>query len=226
MRHFLLAIGLVLAGGGAAAQSSYIENARDFAREQLARELPQMKTEIQMGSLDARLKLAACGNVEAYLPAGVRLWGKSRVGLRCADGMAKWNVMVLLTVKALGPAWVMRSSVPAGAVLKDGDLVEAEVDWAEDSAAVVQNRADWLGQTATRNLQSGQTLRAGMSKAPQVFQAGAAVKVVAEGPGFVISSEAQALSAGTVGQMARVKMDNGRVTSGTVLDGRTVKIEM
>ena len=60
----------------------------------------------------------------------------------------------------------------------------------------------------------------------QAGQAGAAVRVVAQGAGFVVSSEAQALSAGVVGQVARVRMESGRVTSGVVLDTRTVKIDI
>ena len=198
-------------------------------QQSLASDAPEggaLRAEFQMGALDARLKLAACGNVEAYLPVGARLWGKSRVGLRCVDGMSRWNVTVPVTVKATGPAWVVRTSVPSGSVLKAGDLIEADVDWAEETQAVVKTQAEWLGQIATRSLSTGQTLRAGMSKAAQVFQAGAAVRVIAQGPGFVISSEAQALSGGVIGQTARVKMDNGRVTSGTVLDVRTVKIEL
>ena len=34
-----------------------------------------------MGSLDPRLKLAPCNQVEPHLPAGTRLWGRSRIGL-------------------------------------------------------------------------------------------------------------------------------------------------
>ena len=222
-----------LAGAPAHAQTapgpSYIDVAASFVQDSLAREPAEggaLKTEFQMGALDARLRLAPCGNVEAYLPLGSRLWGKSRVGLRCVDGMSRWNVMVPVTVKATGPAWVVRQPVASGAVLKTGDLVEADVDWAEESQAVVKNQSDWLGQTATRHLQTGQTLRVGMSRPAQVFAAGTTVRVVAQGPGFVISSEAQALSGGVIGQTARVKMDNGRVTSGTVLDVRTVKIEL
>jgi flagella basal body P-ring formation protein FlgA len=75
-------------------------------------------------------------------------------------------------------------------------------------------------------LTTGQTLRQGMVKPAQVFQAGASVRVVAQGPGFQVSSDAQALSAGVVGQVARVRMDNGRVSSGIVLDMRTVKIDL
>ncbi|NVO06329.1 MAG: flagella basal body P-ring formation protein FlgA, partial [Rhodoferax sp.] len=69
-------------------------------------------------------------------------------------------------------------------------------------------------------------LRQGTVRATQVFQAGSQVRVVAEGVGFQVSADAQALSAGVVGQPARVRMDNGRVASGTVLDARTVKIEL
>ena len=97
---------------------------------------------------------------------------------------------------------------------------------AEEQGAILTDRAAWLGQTASRALTTGQALRQGMLRPAQVFQAGATVKIVAQGPGFQISSEAQALSAGVVGQQARVKMDNGRVTSGTVLDVRTVKIDL
>ena len=39
-------------------------------------------------------------------------------------------------------------------------------------------------------------------------------------------TDAQALSAGVVGQVARVKMENGRVSSGLVLDTKTVKIDL
>jgi flagella basal body P-ring formation protein FlgA len=179
-----------------------------------------------VGALDSRLRLAPCGNVEAYLPPGARLWGHSRVGLRCVDGMAKWNVSIPLTVKAFGQAWVVRGQVLAGNPLAQSDVVSVEVDWAEETSPVLLDPALWLGQTAARNLSTGQVLRAGLVRPTQVFQAGTQVRVVAEGTGFAISSDAQALSVGVVGQMARVRMDNGRIASGMVLDARTVKIDL
>lgn len=185
-----------------------------------------LRMELSVGSIDGRLKLAPCGNVEAYLPPGSRLWGKTRVGLRCTDGMTRWNISVPATVKAFGNAWVVRGHVPVGTVLTDADMVETEVDWAEEASPVIQDRAIWQGQVATRLLSTGQTLRQGMVKPAQVFQAGAQVRVVAQGPGFQISSDAQALAAGVVGQSTRVRMENGRVASGMVLDTRTVKIDL
>jgi len=185
-----------------------------------------LKIEVSVGAIDARLRLAPCGNVEAFLPPGARLWGRSRVGLRCIDGVSRWNVSLPLTVRAVGPAWVVRGQVMAGAALVASDVVEAEVDWAEESNPVLQDSAGWLGQIATRSLSTGQVLRQGMVRAAQVFQAGTQVRVVAEGAGFQVTADAQALSPGVVGQLARVRMENGRIATGTVLDARTVKIEL
>jgi flagella basal body P-ring formation protein FlgA len=140
--------------------------------------------------------------------------------------MAKWNVTVPVTVKAFGNAWVVRGQVMAGSPLTSADAVQVEVDWAEESSPVLAEASSWIGQTATRGLSTGQVLRAGLVRPTQVFQAGTQVRVVAEGPGFQVSSDAQALSAGVVGQTTRVRLDNGRVASGTVLDARTVKIEL
>ena len=185
-----------------------------------------LRMEVAVGSLDSRLKLAPCSQVEPFVPVGTRLWGKARLGLRCLDGGVKWNVFLPVTVKAYGLAWVIKGNVQAGAVLTEADVMEAEVDWAEDSNPVVSNPAQWLGQVTTRALTTGQALRQGMIKPAQAFQAGAQVRVVAQGTGFQISSDAQAISAGIVGQLARVRMENGRVMSGVVLDSRTVKLEM
>jgi flagella basal body P-ring formation protein FlgA len=185
-----------------------------------------MRLEVKVGNLDSRLKLAPCGNVEPYLPPGSRLWGRTRIGLRCIDGVSRWNVSLPVTVNAFGNAWVIKGAVAAGATLAEDDVVEAEVNWAEEASPVLRDRALWAGQIATRALTTGQTLRQGMVKPAQVFQAGAQVRVVAQGAGFQISSDAQALSAGVVGQAARVRMENGRVSSGVVLDTRTVKIDL
>ena len=227
-------LGVALIGGGARAQGvvgpDFQAVAQDWLREATATAqpvgAPALRLEVKIGSLDSRLKLAPCGNVEPYLPPGSRLWGRTRVGLRCMDGVSRWNVSLPVTVNAFGNAWVIKGAVAAGATLTEEDVVETEVNWAEEASPVLRDRALWVGQIATRALTTGQTLRQGMVKPAQVFQAGAQVRVVAQGAGFQISSDAQALSAGVVGQVARVRMENGRVSSGLVLDTKTVKIDL
>lgn len=211
------------------APEEYRTLALQWARDAARAAVPagtSLRLEVSVGAMDSRLRLAACGNVEPYMPVGYRAWGQSRVGLRCVDGMSRWNVTMPLSVKAFGPAWVVKGQIPANGTLTQNDVVQAEVDWAQESQPVLADASQWLGQSATRVLGTGQALRQGMVRAAQVFQAGSPVRVVAQGKGFQISGEAQALSAGVVGQVARVKLDNGRIASGVVLDARTVKIEI
>lgn len=182
-----------------------------------------LRMEVSVGTLDSRLRLAPCARVEPYLPAGARLWGRTRLGLRCVDGPTRWNVFLPITVKAFGPAWVLAGNVGTGAVLSEQDVIEAEVDWAAEPAAIVANPKDWVGQTATRPLSAGQALRQNMVRAPDLFKAGSAVRVVVQGPGYAVTSSGQAMSAGAQGQNVRVRMANGRIIGGTVLEDGTIE---
>jgi flagellar basal body P-ring formation protein FlgA len=202
---------------------SWIESAVASARPEGAAALRMV---VQVGTLDSRLTLAPCAQVEPYLPMGSRLWGRTRIGLRCLDGASRWNVFLPVQVQAYGQTWVMRSDVAAGKTLSLDDAVLAEVDWAQENQSVLADPQMWVGQTATRTLRTGMVLRQGMVKPSQVFQAGSMVRIVAQGPGFSVTSGGQALSAGVVGEMARVRVDNGRVVSGLVLDMRTVQVNL
>ena len=186
----------------------------------------KLRMDLTLGALDPRLKLAPCGNMEPYLPVGAKLWGKTRIAVRCVDGLTRWNVSLPATINAWGLAWVVRNPVAAGAALVQSDVVQAEVNWAEEPSAVLADASQWMGLVAARPLTTGQALRTHMLRPAQVFQVGSQVRVVAQGVGFQVASDGQALTAGIVGQLARVRMDNGRVTTGMVLDLKTVKIDL
>lgn len=181
-----------------------------------------LRMEVVVGALDARLRLAPCARIEPYLPAGSRLWGRSRLGLRCSDGPVRWNVFLPLTVKAWGPAWVLAGNVAAGAVLTELDAQQTEVDWAADPAAIVADPSLWVGQVAARTLRAGQALRQSMLRTPYVFEAGAQVRVLVQGSGYAVTAAGQAMAAGAAGQTVRVRMANGKIVAGMVDDQGTV----
>ena len=182
-----------------------------------------LRMEVSVGQLDPRLRLAPCARVEPHLPAGARLWGRTRLGLRCVDGAVRWNVYLPITVKAYGPAWVLAGNVATGTVLTQHDAMESEVDWAAERAAIVANPEAWVGQIAARPLLAGQALRQGMVRAPDLFKSGAQVRVVAQGQGYAVTAVGRALSAGSEGQNIRVRMANGRLVSGIVLSDGTIE---
>src|SRR5688572_30171507 len=75
------------------------------------------RVEVEVGRLDARLRLAPCQRIEPYLPANSRLWGRTRIGLRCAQGASPWNVFLPITVKVFGRALVAAAPLPVGTTL-------------------------------------------------------------------------------------------------------------
>jgi len=184
------------------------------------------RVEVLVGQLDPRLRLAPCQRIEPYLPEGTRPWGKSRIGLRCTQGSVKWNVYLPIAVKVYGRALVAANAVSAGSVITAADVAQAEVDLAEDSSAPLVDAESVVGRTAARSLKAGQSLRAGYLKPRQYFAAGELVTVLAQGHGFSVASEGQALTNGIEGQLARVRTESGRVLTGQPTGERRLELGM
>lgn len=229
----LLIGGLLMLGAwaNAAPQAGLEQLARDWLQPAVDQALAQdgalpLRAEVVMGNLDSRLRLAPCQAIEPYLPPGTKLWGRSRIGLRCTDGVARWNVYVPVTIKAFGPAWVLKAPVAAGETLTQDQAELTEVDWASHPSPVLATPERWVGQTTAYALSPGQTLRENMVRAQTAFEAGSPVKVVSGGNGFAVSVTGQAISEGRVGETARVRLPSGKVVNGVVRPDQTVELAM
>lgn len=184
------------------------------------------RVEIEAGRLDPRLRLAPCERIEPYLPPGARAWGRSRIGLRCAQGPTLWNVSLPVTVKVFAPAWVLTAPLPAGSTLQAIHLQQAEVDWAAAATPPVAEAALIVGRQLARPLPPGAPVRTADLRRRQWFAAGDTVRLVAQGRGFSVSGEAQALGPGLEGQVVRVRTDSGRVLSGLAVGHNRVEVQL
>lgn len=188
--------------------------------------VPGARVEVELGRIDPRLNLAPCTRIEPYLPTGVRLLGRSRIGLRCIEGAVRWNVYMPVTVRLFAPAWVARQALPEGTVLQAAHLMQAEVDLAASADPAFTNAASAIGRALARPLPAGQALRRSDLRARQFFQAGDLVRVVAVGAGYAISVDALAVSPGVEGQPARVRTDSGRILNGMPTAQRRVEVTL
>ena len=229
MKAFAVLALLILLATPAAADEPFEPQVRQLALEgtrSLDAAAHGLKVEVLVGALDPRLKLAPCQRIEPYLPAGTRWWGKTRVGLRCTQGVTPWNVFMPVTVKVHGRALVAAAPLPAGTVLSANDLRLAEVDLAEDGSAALDDPSLALGRTLQRALASGQSLRQSHLKARQWFAVGDTVQVRAGGDGFSVSGEGQALTRGVEGEPARVRTEAGRVLTGMPVAERRMELPL
>ncbi len=227
----LLPLACLLAAAPASAQTALdaalIERVRVLAETAARAAAPAgTRVAVEIGALDARLRLAPCQQVQPYLPPGVAVWGRSRIGLRCTDGSARWNVTLPVRVAVFGRAVVASGPLPAGVNLSQEHLALAEIDIAAEPGAVFTDPALLIGRTLARPVGAAEALRAPALKSRQWFAAGETVQVLAVGPGFSVASEAQALSAGIEGQDVRVRFESGRVASGRAVAERRVELAL
>lgn len=200
------------------------QQVRELARAASRTAVPGTRVEIELGELDARLRLAPCQQVEPYLPPGVRLWGKARIGLRCLQGPTRWNVYLPVTVQVFAPALVATRALAAGSVIEAADLAVSETDVAADPSPALREPAIAAGRTLARPLAAGESLRQRDLRVRQWFAAGETVKVRARGQGYSVVGEALAMSPGIEGQSVRLRTDSGRVLSGQAVAEREVEI--
>lgn len=208
------AVAVAYAPAAAAPQPSIEEVVRRFVESAVA---DTGRVQIQVGRIDPRLHLAPCGRVEPFLPAGSRLWGRGAVGVRCVEG-ANWTATMPVNVMVFGNALVAANNLTAQTPLSAGDFRLEEVELTRESGQPVQDAAQLVGRSLMRPMTVGQVLKTDYLRVQQTVSAGDQVKIQVIGDGFVVSADGIAMMAGGNGQMLRVRLDNGRILSGTVRD--------
>ncbi len=187
---------------------------------------PGARVQVLPGLLDPRLKLAPCARIEPYLPIGVPIWGRTRVGLRCAEGRSRWNVLLPLTVQVWAPAWVASGALPAGTRLTPQQLVLTEQDWAAGAQPPQADVQALAGRMLARAVAPGQALREADLQARQWFALGETVRVFTVGGGFSVTAEGRALGAGMEGRAVRVLIGENRVVVGRAVAEHRVEVSL
>ncbi|MDH6591140.1 flagella basal body P-ring formation protein FlgA [Variovorax sp. TBS-050B] len=158
--------------------------------------------------------LPPCDAVEPFLPRGAAPWGRVSVGLRCHSEDRPWTRFVLAHVAVTGSYVVATRNIDAGQAFGAGDFAVRSGDLTALPRSVLTDAAELQGVVAANRITAGVPLRRELVRGVTVIQQGQTVKVVAEGPGFAVSTEARALTSAAVGATARAKTLDGRVVSG------------
>lgn len=225
-RHFLSTVALLISALPPAVQAQQDPAPVRLEVEQLLRTatagLPG-QVSVNVGAVDGRNQLPPCTRLEAFLPAGVRAWGRINVGVRCREP-APWTIYVPAQVAVLGDYLVIAQPLRAGQIVGPADVRRESGDLTEQPASVLTDPVQAQGHAARYALAPGQPLRAEMLRLPPAVQQGQKVKVVSAGAGFQVSNEGIALNTVGEGQVAQVRLAGGQVVSGIARPGGVVEI--
>lgn len=217
----LLIFGLIPCAWGQSGTEQVRKQLEQYAAQQLAGQPGTVK--IQVGAIDPQLNLEPCQRIEAFLPTGGRLWGKTMLGARCSAG-ANWVIYVPITVTVQAPVVVAARPLANGRVLAAEDLTLQSLELTQLPAGVLTDAAAAIGQTLNVGLLPGYPVRQDMLRAPLVIRQGQSVRLVAQGGGFGVSAEGKALGNATAGQTVQVRTGSGQTVSGIARPDGSVEV--
>jgi flagellar basal body P-ring formation protein FlgA len=129
-------------------------------------------------------------------------------------------------VQVWADAVVSNVALPTGARLLSDQLAVANVDWAASSGQPYRDASALAGRVLARPLTAGAPVRAADLQNRQWFAAGDTVQIVAQGRGFAVTSEGQALAPGLEGQPVRVRTENGRIVVGRAVGDKRLELSL
>jgi flagella basal body P-ring formation protein FlgA len=217
----LLAPLVVLPGAARATPGDALQR---WAHDEATARAPSVPGRVEVVVDGASLQRLAppCTRPQPFLPAGARLWGRTRLGLRCES--PSWSAVVPATVRLFGPALVATRPLSSAQPLSAEDFNVVELEWTREPQGVVTDPSQLDGRILARSLSVGQPVPLVALRIPQAVQQGDPVKLVGHGQGFAVSAAAVALSGAADGQSVRVRTESGRILSGTARTGRVVEV--
>ncbi len=201
---------------------SLIQNAvKDFIYSHVTS--PNAMVQVEVGQIDSRITLPKCPYLEPFVPPGSRLWGKTSVGVRC-EGELGWTIYVPAEVKVMADVLYVTRPVARDQTIGFDDLSLQMANLTQFPEGVFTDYSQVVGKVAAMNITAGQPMRSNMVRAPFVILRGQSVKLTVVGRGFSVSSEGQALSDASDGQVLQVRNTAGRIISGLARQNGIVEV--
>lgn len=204
----------------------------DFVRQQTTA-LPG-KVTYQVDEIDRRIVLPQCARLEAFLPPGSQLTGKTSVGVRCHPPFPKeetndrpartggWSIFVPVQIRFSLNLLTSARQLPLGHTLQEQDLASQATESSQGGGFTDPKQV--IGKVLRYGIAAGQVLREDMLRQPYSVTQGQVVSLAVQGNGFSIRSEGVALNNAAEGQAVQIRVGPGRVISGVARAGGVVEV--
>jgi len=164
---------------------------------------------VKIGRLDPRLRLKPCGQaLETFFPQSTRKT-KTTVGVRC-PGPKTWTIYVSAKISQIAKVLVARQHIRRNSLIRAEDFELKEYDLNRLRYGYYTDLKEVLGKSLKRHLNRGAVLTPAAIAASKVIKRGESVSILAQTGGITIRAKGQALEAGGIGDIIRVKNLNSK----------------
>ena len=210
---------LVLAATAHAAELQSLDGIRAAAEQVITSQVQTTNTSIrtyaQAGTLDSRLRLAACTvALQGFLPSGVTISARTTAGVRCAAPL--WSVYVPVSVESELDVLVLKAAAARGAQLRAEDVETRRRRVPGFPTAYVSDIAALAGWHLKSAAGPGAPLTTDLLVRDILVKRGQRVTLLAVVGGIEVRAQGEAVSDATAA--GRVKVQN--LSSRKVVEGQ------
>jgi flagella basal body P-ring formation protein FlgA len=179
------------------------------------------KITFKVDDIDPRISFPACSRLEAFLPAGAQMQGRTSIGVRCTEKNG-WSLFLPATISVTMDMLISSRPLQQGLVIGAGDFSVQSGEL--NQPGIITDQAQILGKVLKYSISAGQVLKQDMFRPPYAVIQGQTVQLIAEGNGVRLRTEGQALNNAAEGQAAQVRVSSGQVISGTAKENGIVEV--
>ena len=197
----------------------------DFLEPQLA-DIEKTRTEVTVGRVDPRLKLAKCQQpIKVDFLGKKNLFGKVNIRLDC--NQPRWGIFIPANIRVFENVVVSQVSVPRNTVLSASRLALREVETSALNYTFFRDIAQVAGTTTTRPIQANNIVYTNMVKASAAVRKGDSVVIRAVAGNLVVRMKGLALQEGAVGEQIQVRnVQSHRIIRAIVTGPGQVEVPM
>ncbi|MFG6665479.1 flagellar basal body P-ring formation chaperone FlgA [Halomonas sp. HNIBRBA4712] len=160
--------------------------------------------------------LPVCVAPEPFLPnASQAPLGRVSVGVRC--GEARRQVRYLQAqVDVIGSYVVAAQDIARGTLITGAMITHRQGNLGDLANNALTNEESIIGMVAQRPIRSGDAFQAHALQAPEMVERGQRVTVIAQGAGFRVTREGEALEGGALDARIRVRFDTRELVTARI----------
>lgn len=187
----------------------------------------EQEVDVQVGSLDPRLRLAACDTeLEVFQPVGARRMGNTSVGVRC-QAPRPWTIYLSATVRVFDQVQVANRPLRRGTVLSAADLRSERHDLTTLRGGYETSPGRVIGKQLQRPLRAGEVIPMRALSSALVIKRGEQVTILARQGGMEVASSGIALHNAAIGERLQARnQSSGRLVEGTVIAAHKIEINL
>ncbi|WP_447527328.1 flagellar basal body P-ring formation chaperone FlgA [Vreelandella sp. TE19] len=160
--------------------------------------------------------LPACIAPEPFFPnANQTPLGRVSVGVRCGEGRRQVRY-IQAQVDVMGSYLVAAQDIARGTLVTASMVTQRQGNLGELANNALTDEDAIIGLVAQRPIRSGDVFQAHALQAPDLVERGQRVTVIAQGSGFRVAREGEALESGALGARIRVRFDTRELVTARV----------